>query len=78
MLIRVELIREVEGGWSAVCPELPGCASCGDTRDEALANVREAISLYLEPLEVQARWPSRGTHRESLEWHVSRRDMAGP
>lgn len=49
MRIRVELIREVEGGWSAVCPELPGCASCGDTREEALSNVREAIALYLRP-----------------------------
>jgi predicted RNase H-like HicB family nuclease len=49
MRIRVELIREVEGGWSAVCPELPGCASCGDTREDALSNIREAIALYLEP-----------------------------
>ena len=34
---------------SAVCPELPGCASFGDTEQEALRNVEEAIRLYLEP-----------------------------
>jgi predicted RNase H-like HicB family nuclease len=49
MKIRVELIPEPEGGFSAVCPELPGCASGGDTREEALANVKEAIALYLQP-----------------------------
>lgn len=35
--------------YSASCPELPGCASAGATEDEALAHVREAIALYLEP-----------------------------
>ena len=49
MDIRVELIPEKEGGYSAVCPELPGCQSCGDTREETLANIKEAIALYLEP-----------------------------
>lgn len=49
MKIRVELTAEEGGGFSAVCPELPGCASCGDTREEALANIREAIALYIQP-----------------------------
>ncbi len=35
------------GSYSAVCPELPGCASAGDTEDQARANIREAIALYL-------------------------------
>ena len=35
--------------YSAVCPELPGCASCGDTEQEAMRNIKEAIELYLEP-----------------------------
>lgn len=35
--------------FSAVCPELPGCASAGDTEEEARENIEEAIKLYLEP-----------------------------
>lgn len=35
--------------WAAWCPELPGCGSAGETQDEALTNIREAIELYLEP-----------------------------
>lgn len=35
---------------AAYCPELPGCCSAGDSEEEALENVREAISLYLEPV----------------------------
>lgn len=37
------------GDWAVWCPELPGCASAGATEQEALANIREAIELYLEP-----------------------------
>jgi predicted RNase H-like HicB family nuclease len=32
-----------------VCPELPGCASAGESEEEARANIREAIELYLTP-----------------------------
>ena len=35
--------------WSAVFPELPGCASAGDTEDEAIANAQEALALWFEP-----------------------------
>lgn len=35
--------------YSAVCPELPGCTSGGNTEEEARANIIEAIELYLEP-----------------------------
>ena len=46
---RVVLERDPDTGDRAVwCPELPGCASAGETEDEALANIREAIALYLE------------------------------
>ena len=38
---------ETEEGWSVSCLDLPGCHSQGDTRDEALANIREAIDLWL-------------------------------
>jgi predicted RNase H-like HicB family nuclease len=38
--------------WSAVFPELPGCASAGDTEEEAIANAREALDLCFEPNDV--------------------------
>jgi len=38
--------------YSAVCPELPGCASAGDTEEEARLNIQEAIRLYLEPIDL--------------------------
>ncbi len=44
----LEYDREANA-YSAVCPELPGCASAGDTEEEARANIREAIELYLAP-----------------------------
>ena len=37
-----------EGGYTVYVPSLPGCISEGDTLEGALANIREAISLYLE------------------------------
>lgn len=44
------IIRPGEDGWFvAEVPSLPGCVSQGRTEDEALANIREAIELYLEP-----------------------------
>jgi antitoxin HicB len=43
----VVLEQEPDGGYVASVPALPGCVSQGDTRGEAIANVREAISLYL-------------------------------
>lgn len=46
----VILEREEEGGYHAFCPTLKGCHTQGDTLDEALANVREAIEAYLESL----------------------------
>ena len=46
----VLLEREEDGGYHAFCPALKGCHSQGDTLDEALANIREAIQAYLESL----------------------------
>lgn len=39
--------------WAVWCPELPGCVSAGETEEEALENIREAIELYLEPAPVK-------------------------
>jgi predicted RNase H-like HicB family nuclease len=50
MTFRVVLERDPEtGDYSAVCPELPGCASAGESEAEASENIREAIELYLTP-----------------------------
>ena len=51
MKLCVILNLSEEGGYTAVVPALPGCISEGDTREEALDNIREAIALYLEPIE---------------------------
>ena len=42
------LDRDEDGVWIAECPSIPGCVSQGETRDEALANIREAIAACLE------------------------------
>ena len=54
MNLKVILEPSDEGGFTATVPALPGCISEGDTREEALANIREAIALYLEPVEDDA------------------------
>jgi len=48
MKFTVILSPEADGGYSVVCPAVPGRVSQGDSLDEALANVREAILLCLE------------------------------
>ena len=44
----VILEPEEDGGYSVHCPALPGCSSQGDSRDDALANILEAILLVLD------------------------------
>jgi antitoxin HicB len=48
MRYTVVLERESDGGYVASVPTLPGCVSQGDSRAEALDNIREAIQLYLD------------------------------
>ncbi len=50
MKLKVVLEPSDEGGYAVHVPSLPGCISQGDTKDDALANIREAIELYLGPL----------------------------
>jgi predicted RNase H-like HicB family nuclease len=49
MTIKVVVERGEDGYFVAHCPALKSCWSQGKTREEALANIREAIALYLEP-----------------------------
>ncbi len=58
----VTLNRDEDGAWVAACPSIPGCISQGDSRAEALKNIKEAIALCLEvraeqglPLTVETR-----------------------
>ena len=43
-------LNKDKDGYYVYCPELPGCHTQGDTIDEALANIKEAASLYLETM----------------------------
>ncbi len=40
-----------DGFWVAECPSLPGCISQGETKEEAIVNIREAIQVYIEAME---------------------------
>jgi predicted RNase H-like HicB family nuclease len=51
MKLQIVLEPSEEGGFTASVPSLPGCITEGDTREEALLNIREAIELYLEPVD---------------------------
>jgi predicted RNase H-like HicB family nuclease len=51
MKLQIVLQKSDEGGYTAHVPALPGRLSEGDTREQAIANIREAIELYLEPTE---------------------------
>lgn len=54
MKFRVVIEYDAEAkAFSAVCPELPGCASAGDTEEEARRNIKEAIELYLKPSHIE-------------------------
>jgi len=48
---RVVIEEDEDGKFVSSCPTLPGCWSQGDTRDEAVTNIKDAISGYLESLE---------------------------
>ncbi len=48
MRITVTIDRDEDGVWVVECPAIPGCASQGETKNEAIANIREAIALCLE------------------------------
>ena len=51
MVLQVVLEPSEEGGYTVYAPSLPGCISEGETKEQALHNIREAIELYLQPVE---------------------------
>ena len=61
----VQVEQDEDGRWAASCPALPGCATFGRTREEAVRNIREAVEAYVEDL-VAAGEPVTGA-REVIE-----------
>ena len=62
MTFTITLDRDEDGIWVAECPSIPGCVNQGVTRDEAMANLKDAIAVCLEvraepgmPLTVETR-----------------------
>ncbi|MBS3103173.1 type II toxin-antitoxin system HicB family antitoxin [Candidatus Woesearchaeota archaeon] len=49
MKLTIVLEPQEEGGFTVYAPSLPGCISQGETKEEAIKNIKEAIELYLEP-----------------------------
>ena len=49
------VINESEYGFDVHCPALPGCHSQGDTLEEALENIKDAINTYLQMIEEETR-----------------------
>ena len=64
MKLTVLLEPSEDGGFTVTVPALPGCISEGNTKEEALANIREAIALYLEPVEDDVRLHSNAEELE--------------
>jgi len=64
MLVRVFFEPSDEGGYTAIVPALPGCISEGDSLEQARVNIREAIELYLEPIDEPV--PSQGAIVEEI------------
>ena len=48
MIFNVTLERDEDGVWIVECPSIPGCVSQGETKNEALENIKDAIKLCLE------------------------------
>ena len=51
MKLKIVMEPSADGGYTVFVPSLPGCISEGNTKKEALKNIKEAIFLYLEPVE---------------------------
>lgn len=48
MIFNVTIDRDEDGVWIVECPSIPGCVSQGNTKEEAMENIKEAIGLCLE------------------------------
>lgn len=62
MIFNITIERDEDGAWITECPSIPGCVSQGETKNEAVENIRDAIKVFLEvraekglPLTVETR-----------------------
>lgn len=67
MKYRVFIQPDEDGVFVAECPSLPGCVSQGRTREEALANIQEAISGYIASLKKHGDAIPPPVHEELVE-----------
>ncbi len=63
----VLIFDEAYNGYVADVPQLPGCMSQGKTREEALANIHEAVELYIETLTTEEKSSLLGTRPVGFE-----------
>lgn len=64
MTLKIVMEPSDEGGYTIYAPSLPGCISEGDSAEEALANIREAVELNLEAVEDDLSATAGGEVRE--------------
>jgi predicted RNase H-like HicB family nuclease len=67
MKYRVTIEQDEDGVFIAEVPALPGCITQGNTRQEAIANAKEAIEVYLESLEAHGEPIPPSIHEEIVE-----------
>jgi len=58
MKIKIILEPSEEGGYTVAVPSLPGCISEGNSKEEAIKNIKEAVELYMEPVEDDEIFPA--------------------
>lgn len=69
---QVIIYTDENGEWCSSCPSLPGCHSQGNTREEAIANIHDAIDAYVEALEADGLpIPPENEHREIVTLDVA-------
>jgi predicted RNase H-like HicB family nuclease len=64
MKIKIVLEPSEDGGYTVFVPSLPGCISEGNSKDDAVNNIKEAIELYLEPIEDEMIYTDNSETRE--------------
>ena len=70
MRFRIFIKQDEDGEFTSEVPELPGCISQGHTRDEAITNIKDAISGYLASLKKHNEPIPFSIEEETVEIHV--------